>query len=94
MKQTYYVATRILFVLVEAANESEAREHGQSALDHLYRQRLKRPVTADVRTVRPATEAELALDHGFRRSQRRRRVLPGYTQLLSQVGGRVRTRYL
>ena len=94
VKRIYYVATRILFVLVEAATEAEARSLGQSALDELYRQRLKRSVTADIRTIRPATDAELSLDHRFRRSQRRRRAVPGFAKLLTQIGGTVRTRYL
>ncbi len=94
MKRTFYVATRILFVIVEAATEAEARSLGQSALDELYRKRLRRPVTADIRTIRLATDAELSLDDHFRRSRRHRRTVPRFAQLLAQLGGTVRTRHL
>lgn len=94
MKRTFYVATRILFVLVEAATEAEARSLGQSALDELYRKRLRRSVTANIRTLRLATDAEFSLDDRFRRSLRHRRTVPRFAQLLTQLGGTVRTRYL
>ena len=59
---TYYVATLARYVLVEAANEADARELGQAALHELYagvRDRLGKEVAIDIRTIRPATSDEI-----------------------------------
>ena len=55
---TYYVATRARYVLVEAENETQARELGQVGLHELYadlREHWGREVPHDIHTVRPAT---------------------------------------
>jgi hypothetical protein len=60
----YYVATLARYVLVDAANEDQARELGRVALHDLYadmRERLGRDVPIEVRTVRPATDVEIEL---------------------------------
>ncbi len=62
---TFYVATRARYVLVEAANETEARRLGQYALQNLrvrYDKALglvAQPVAIQI--VRPATDAEIEL---------------------------------
>jgi hypothetical protein len=56
---TFYVATRSLYVLVDAANEAEACELGWPALAQLLRERLGREVPVEVHTVRPATADEI-----------------------------------
>lgn len=61
---TYLVATLARYVLVDAANEDEARAIGQVALHNLYadlRERLGKEVPINIRTVRPATEEEIDL---------------------------------
>ena len=60
---TYRVATLAAYVLVEAENETEARELGQPALEELYAEiRQQQPSTPVViRTVRPATDDEIEL---------------------------------
>ena len=58
----YYVATLARYVVVEAENESQAREHGAAALHELYtdlRAKLGREVPIEIRTVRPATSDEI-----------------------------------
>jgi hypothetical protein len=66
---TYYVATMARYVLVEAENESQARERGRRALNEQYadlRERLGRNVPIEIRTIRLATEDEVELSkwHG------------------------------
>lgn len=61
---TYYVATLARYVLVNAANEHDARIQGLAALHELYadlRNRLGREVPIEIRTVRPATDDEIEL---------------------------------
>jgi hypothetical protein len=58
----FYVATLARYVLVEADNEEQARERGQTALEVLYaelrlRQGAEMPVV--IRTIRPATTDEI-----------------------------------
>lgn len=93
VKRTYYVATRILVVLVQASDETEARGLGQAALDSLYAKRLRRPVAATIREVRPATDDEIALD---RRDQRkgRRRTVPASAEILIRGGTDLTTEFL
>ena len=58
----YFVATRARYVVVEAENETQARELGQPALYELYadlRERLGREVPIEIHTVRPATTDEI-----------------------------------
>ncbi len=60
--KTYYVATLARYVLVDAADESQARELGQFALHELYadlRAKLGREVPINIQTIRPATEDEI-----------------------------------
>ncbi|QDU76914.1 hypothetical protein Pan97_39710 [Bremerella volcania] len=62
--KTYLVATLARYVLVEADDETQARELGRPALHDLYadlRQRLGREVPIEIRTVREATEDEIEL---------------------------------
>ena len=59
---TYYVATIARYVLVEAENESRARELGHAGLRELHadtRARLGTEVPIEIRTVRPATSDEV-----------------------------------
>jgi hypothetical protein len=61
---TYYVATLARYVLVDAENESDARERGHAALHELYadlRERLGRDVPINIMTVRPGTGDEIEL---------------------------------
>jgi hypothetical protein len=61
---TYLVATLSRYVLVDAANEDEARRIGQVALHDLYvdlRERLGKDVPINIVTVRPATHEEIEL---------------------------------
>lgn len=55
----FYVATLSTYVLVDAADEADARAQGESALQRL----LGRP--AQVRIVRPATPDEIDLQNWF-----------------------------
>lgn len=55
----FYVATRAVYVLVEAASEADARRVGEVFLSELYRARLRRVVPVNVQTVRPATDTEI-----------------------------------
>jgi hypothetical protein len=61
---TYYVATLARYVLVDANDESQARELGQIALHELYadlRQRWGKDVPIEIRTIRAATSDEIDL---------------------------------
>ncbi len=61
---TYFVATFARYVLVDAEDETQARELGRDALHDLYadlRERLGREVPIEIRTVREATEDEIEL---------------------------------
>ena len=61
---TWLVATLARYVLVEAEDESTARELGQAALYDLYadlRERYGRDVPINILTVRHATDAEIDL---------------------------------
>jgi hypothetical protein len=61
---TYFVATLARYVLVEADDETQARELGRVALHDLYadlRQRLGKEVPIEIHTVRAATEDEIEL---------------------------------
>jgi hypothetical protein len=61
---TYYVATLARYVLVDAEDETQARELGRAALHDLYadlRERLGREVPIEIRTVREAAEDEIEL---------------------------------
>ncbi len=63
-KTTYLVATLARYVLVDAANEDEARSLGQVALHDLYadvRERIGKDVPINILTVRPATDSEIEL---------------------------------
>ena len=64
----YYVATHASYVLVEAADENEARRLGQEALYALYAElpeRFGKDVPINTVTVRPATDDELALQRFY-----------------------------
>ena len=56
---TYYVATRVNYVLVDAADEAQARELGQPGLAKLYRECLGKEVPVVIHTIRPATADEI-----------------------------------
>jgi hypothetical protein len=56
---TYYVATLARYVLVDAANESDARERGYAALRDLYADDGRSSAEINIRTVRPATDDEI-----------------------------------
>lgn len=61
---TYYVATLARYVLVEAENETDARERGHAALHELYadlRERLGKEVPINILTFRAATDDEIKL---------------------------------
>lgn len=61
---TYYVATLARYVLVDAKDETHARELGQVALHELYadlRQRWGKDVPIEIRTIRAATSDEIDL---------------------------------
>ena len=61
---TYYVATLARYVLVEADDETTAREVGHAALHSLYadvRERLGKDVPVEIRTIREATREEIEL---------------------------------
>jgi len=60
----FYVATRARYVLVEAANDTDARRLGQPALRELHAeidQRIGRDVPVEIHVVRPATRDEIEL---------------------------------
>ena len=59
---TYYVATLARYVLVEAEDETMARERGRTALHALYAdvcERLDKEVPIEIRTIREATTEEV-----------------------------------
>lgn len=59
---TYYVATLARYVLVDAENNTAARELGRAALHELYadlRQRWGKEAPIEIRTIRPATTDEI-----------------------------------
>ncbi len=59
---TYYVATLARYVLVDAENETQARELGHAALHELYadlRERFGKDVPIHILTIRPATTDEI-----------------------------------
>jgi len=59
---TYLVATLARYVLVDAENETQARELGHAALHELYadlRDKLDREVPINILTVHPATDDEV-----------------------------------
>lgn len=59
---TWYVATLVRYVLVEAETEEEAQSKGRAALRGLYAKEIAgHDVPLDVRTVRPATAQEIDL---------------------------------
>ncbi len=92
--RTYYVATRILFVLVPAASDTEARKLGQTALDTLYQERLRRPVSAEILEVRLATDDEIDLEHRDDAKDHRRRTVPAAAELVIRSGGELTTEFL
>ena len=62
--KTYLVATIARYVLVDAENETQARQLGQPALHELYadvRQRTGREFPIEIHTVREATTEEIEL---------------------------------
>ena len=62
--KTYYVATLARYVLVDAHDETEARTLGHDALHDLYadlRERFGRDIPIEIKTIRPATDAEIDL---------------------------------
>jgi hypothetical protein len=65
---TFYVATKFRYVLVDAANEEEARAVGQVKLYELYedlRRKLGREVEIEIHILREASEKEIGIwnDH-------------------------------
>lgn len=61
---TYYVATLARYVLVDANDETQARELGETALHELYADlhaKLGREVPIHIQTIRPATADEIEL---------------------------------
>lgn len=61
---TWLVATLARYVLVDAEDETAARELGQAALHELYadlREHYGQGVPIQILTVRPATEGEIDL---------------------------------
>ena len=92
--RTYYVATRILFVLVPAASDTEARKLGQTALDTLYQERLRRPVSAEIQMVRLATDDEIDLERRDAAKDPRRRTVPAAAELVIRSGGELTTEFL
>jgi hypothetical protein len=58
---TFYIATLARYVLVDADNESDARERGFAALRDLYADDGRAGAAINIRTVRPATDDEIEL---------------------------------
>src|SRR5205807_7652944 len=59
---TFYVATLVRYVLVEAEDEAQARERGAAALEELYaelRRQFEAEMPVEILTVRPATSDEI-----------------------------------
>jgi hypothetical protein len=67
----YYVATLARYVLVDAANETSARQIGQAALQAEAGDRA----AIQVRTVRPATDDEIELWHWHHDQLARERIV-------------------
>lgn len=59
-KRWYYVATVVLYVLVEAENYEEAREKGQDELNKMI-DGINPVMTRDIKTLRFATQSEIEL---------------------------------
>jgi len=60
----FYVATRARYVVVEAADEAEARRLGQPALQELHTdlgKQIGRDLPVEFHVVRPATDDEIEL---------------------------------
>jgi len=60
----FYVATRARYVVVEAANEIDARLLGQPALQELHAdlgKQIGRDLPVEIHVVRPATSDEIEL---------------------------------
>jgi hypothetical protein len=64
----FYVATRAFYVLVEAADEAEARRLGEPALQQLQADVSThvRELPVEIRVVRPATDDEIELEKWHR----------------------------
>jgi hypothetical protein len=67
-QKTFYVATRFRYVLVDAADEEEARESGAEKLYELYedlRRKLGREVEIEIHILREASHKEIGIwnDH-------------------------------
>ena len=60
---TFYVATLARYVLVDADNESNARDRGLASLRDLYANDGRAGATITIRTIRPATDDESELWH-------------------------------
>jgi hypothetical protein len=61
---TYYVATRACYVLVEAEDDTQARERARPALHEQYadvRKRLGTDAPIEIRTIRVAADDEIEL---------------------------------
>ena len=88
----YYVATLARYVVVDAENESQARERGAAALRELYadlRARYGREVPIEIRVVRPATVDEIEMVRFHERmlaNERRRQQRP----VPVRIGDRIR----
>ena len=88
----YYVATLARYVVVDAENESEARERGAADLHELYadlRARYGREVPIEIRVVRPATSDEIEMVRFHERmlaNERRRQQRPAPVR----IGDRIR----
>ncbi|GAA4446116.1 DUF4314 domain-containing protein [Novipirellula rosea] len=85
--KTFYVATLARYVLVDAADESEAASLGQNALYALYadlRAKHGRDIPIEIRTVRLATDDEIDL------WQFHQRVLGEETVSRLKMGDRIR----
>ena len=88
----YYVATLARYVVIDAENESQARERGAAALRELYadlRARYGREVPIEIRVVRPATSDEIEMVRFHERmldNERRRQQRPAPVR----IGDRIR----
>lgn len=58
---TYFVATRVRYVLIDAADEAEARQQGQIEFRKQYADQPERAAGIEIHTVRPATTDEIEL---------------------------------
>jgi len=88
----YYIATLARYVVIDAENESQARERGAAALRELYadlRARYGREVPIEIRVVRPATTDEIEMVRFHERmlaNERRRQQHPAPVR----IGDRIR----